>query len=327
MEIERRALYNLLRINWLLNPKSVHVEAWQVADYRSASKEDLFEQLLKLGVNLDKATFIAYADHVDTPEELADELIEDIDSENHAVDKLYLLIFELWRRFLPEKESLSIFCDELDHQIYLYDNGLSESPEGIQDAIANLQVILDENTDNGVEPEEAFQSISAGCANDIETFLYDYIVEQLENNNYAYAQELLDGFSDYVSEVHWFELLRAQLLAVNDPNGANRLIQHLMKEFEGDVDLEFTLEALSFLVKEGQGELFTKLAKKAIQQLEFEEEFQDLLSICVDYYHRLDDEKKENQMQAILNTRSQYSLDAKIAHDDAKIGEFLKTIK
>ena len=47
--------------------------------------------------------------------------------------------------------------------------------------------ILDENVDEGVPPEQALQLISTYCANDIETFLYDFISEQIDEDNETYA--------------------------------------------------------------------------------------------------------------------------------------------
>ncbi len=53
---------------------------------------------------------------------------------------------------VAERLCLSVFCDELDHQINLYDSGEIERPEAIPDVLANLQEVLDENTDRVVIP-------------------------------------------------------------------------------------------------------------------------------------------------------------------------------
>ena len=44
MHIDRKALYNLLRLNWLRDP-SLDVEPWQVEDYRHLELETLYERL------------------------------------------------------------------------------------------------------------------------------------------------------------------------------------------------------------------------------------------------------------------------------------------
>jgi len=178
-QIEQRALYNLLRMNWLNDP-SLEVEPWQVEDYRQLSLSDLFTQLKESDIQLDKISFITYADECDSPEQLTEYFIGDRHLEIPHEDQIYLLVFELWRRLMSEKPSLSIFCDELDHQIYLYDHGQLTSPLHLQTALANLLTILEENVDEGIQPTEAFRLISTCCANDIEAFLYDFISEQID---------------------------------------------------------------------------------------------------------------------------------------------------
>ena len=96
MELGGRALYNLLRISWLEDP-DVKVKSWQVADYRSMSVEVLFGRLQELGIVLDEASFLAYAEGCDSPEDLVECLWvdeEDLDKQ----DASYLVLFELWRR-------------------------------------------------------------------------------------------------------------------------------------------------------------------------------------------------------------------------------------
>lgn len=140
MHTRGRALYNLLRMNWLENDQ-IQVQPWQVEDYREKSDEALFQLLADLGARLDKATFLAYVDNTDSPEDMADCLW--VKEENpETFDRIYLVIFELWRRFAPEKQTLSIFCDELDQLIGLYDHGELEE-EKIQAALSELQRILE----------------------------------------------------------------------------------------------------------------------------------------------------------------------------------------
>lgn len=301
MQIERRALYNLLRMNWLQDP-SMEVEPWQIEDYREMSFKALFDRLKDKNIRLDRSNFLSLAESYDTPEDLSEEFLDDADPTTQ--DQIYLLIFELWRRLITEKPSLSIFCDELDHQIHLYDSSPNPNTEAIQDIIANFQVILDENADQGGNPQEIFTSICAGCANDIDSFLYDFIAEQIDNHNDSYAMELLDGFSKYVTDAKWFEFLRARLMASTDLEGANRYLRQILQNYSQADDLEFNLEVLSFLVAGGEQELFVNLAKKTANLVAEEDDFQDLLLICADYYHRLDEDHKEQAIQEILKERS-----------------------
>src|SRR5690242_1636689 len=97
MQIERKALYNLLRMNWLQQP-DLDVEPWQVDDYRGKSDEELLQQLAMLKLPLSLDSFAAYAENCDTPEDLVDLLLDEEESDDLLHDRVYLIIFELWRR-------------------------------------------------------------------------------------------------------------------------------------------------------------------------------------------------------------------------------------
>jgi hypothetical protein len=302
MEIQRKALFNLLRMNWLLAPVKNALD-WQVEDYRSLTNAQLFERLDIEEIHLDAAAFIAYADTFETPEELFNELLADSDTDPETKDRVYLLIFELWRRLLPEKSCLSIFCDELDHQIALYDAGQWESMEHLQDAIANLQAMLDENTDLGNDPKGVFQTVSAASANELEDFLYDFIADQIDQGNGVYASELLDGFYPYVSEIKWFDLLRARIIAMHDTAAARVPIRQLIADLAGENDLAFNLEVLAFMVLGGDREAFSALVKQSLPLLNQESDFKDLLSICADYFQRIDHDVEEAKINQWISKR------------------------
>lgn len=322
-QIERRALYNLLRMNWQSDP-SLKVESWQVEDYRLVDLTQLFERLKKLMIDLDRVSFIAYADQCESPEELTDYLIGDRQINADLEDRAYLLIFELWRRLVSEKPSVSILCDELDYQIYRYDNGQANDIEPLQNALSNFVTILDENVDEGVSPDEAFDLISNYCGNEIETFLYDYISEQIEQEHESYAHELLDNFSAYFAGNKWFDLLRARLSSHS--KSANKYLSQIMEEYVVENDLEFNLELLSSMVEIGSPPLFRELIKQTLPLLKTEQDFHDLLVISIDYYHRLDNEKLENQLQTLLTKRPQVPLDKDLGSKDPDLALILKII-
>lgn len=325
MDNSRRALYNSLRMNWILDP-SLEVEPWQVEDYRAMPLDALFERLEDMDIHLEKSSFTAFAENVDTPEELTEALLHDASLDIKLQDQMYLIIFELWRRLLPERSCLTILCDELDHQIHLYDQSGASAGEEIADAIANLQVVLDDNTDEGGEPREVFEAINQGCANDVESFLYDYIADRIDEGNYTYATELLDGFSNYIQDLHWFEFLRARSLSVSDPEEADILIKELLNDKQGDQDLEFNLEVLSFLVSVGDRETFERLAKETAELIQVEEDFQSLLSITADFYHRLDREHIEKSLQVLLQERTKRNPDQPFDNRDPHLSSFLKIL-
>lgn len=325
MDINRRALYNSLRMNWVLDP-TLKVEAWQVEDYRSLPLDIIFERLEDHHLRIDKPLLVALAENVDTPEELLDAVIGELHLDKKATDQVYLLLFELWRRLMPEKLSLSILCDELDRQIHLYDREQNESPEAIQDVLANLQVVLDENVDSGMKPLAAMECIKEGCANDLESFLHDFISEQIDNGNVIYAQELLEGFSQYVDDAKWFDFLRARVMEESDPHESMQIVKKLIDKKAAKGDLEFNLEMLSFLVHAGEKETFETLAKRTLELIKNEEDFQLLLSICADFYHRLDQDNEEQALQSLIDQRSSFSPEQLVDRTDPHVRSFRSII-
>jgi hypothetical protein len=312
-------------MNWVLNP-TLEVESWQVEDYRAMPLDQLFERLEDRHIRLNKSSLSAFADTVDNPEDLAETLLHDSTQEMAVQDQIYLIIFELWRRLLPEKQCLSILCDEIDHQIHLYDQRQITNNEGITDVLADLQVVLDENTDVGADPQDAFDCINSGCANDIESFLNDFISDQIDDCNYSYATELLEGFGSYLPDSKWFELLRARLVAVSNPSEANLIVKELIDGKNPDPDLEFDLEVLSFLISVGERETFERLLKQSVDLLKVEEDFQALVSISSDFYHRLDEEEIEKSLQSILEQREKRHPDQLFDKKDPHLAEFFKII-
>lgn len=325
MDNDRRALYNSLRMNWILDP-GLEVEPWQVEDYRAMPLDALFERLEDMEIHLDKSSFAAFAENVDNPEELTEALLHDVSLEAKTQDQIYLLIFELWRRLLPERSCLTILCDEIDHQIHLYDQAEASTGEEIADTLANLQVILDDNTDEGGDPHEVFETINQGCANDLESFLYDYIADRIDEGNYTYGTELLEGFFNYIQDIRWFEFLRARLLSNSDPEEADALIKELLNDNQAEQDLEFNLEVLAFLVPVGDRETFERLAKETAQLVQVEEDFQSLLSMTADFYHRLDRENIEKSLQNLLKERTKRNPFQPFDNRDPHLSSFLKIL-
>lgn len=326
MDIDKRALYNSLRMNWLIDP-SIEVDDWQVENYRDMSMPLMFSKLRGFGFDFHKESFCSVAEGYDTPEELTDSLVDQEQVSPEIEDRIYLLVFELWRRLETDKPCLSVFCDELDHQIFLYDRHQAQDVEEIQDVLANLQVILDENADQGADPIEVLHSVNKGCANDIETFLYDFITEQVDNHNFSYASELLDGFIDYVEDDKWFEFLRVRILTHSDPESAAILVQQLAEEASVENDLQFNLELLSEMVQDGDAESFRDLVLQTSDLLESEEDFQDLLTVCLDYYSCQDQEEEEQQLMAIIEHRSKNAMTSPFNKEDLDLEKLFSIVK
>lgn len=313
--IERRALYHLLRMNWLNEP-TLSVEPWQIEDYRALPLPFLFNRLKAFSIALDRMSFIAYADECDSPEDLTEHLTADRPLQSTEEDQIYLLIFELWRRLLSEKPSLSVLCNELDLQVCLYDNHELENPFGLQDALAHFVQVLDENVDEGIPPEKAFELISTYCANNLETFLFDFIAEQIEEENESYALELLDDFDPFLGNNKWFKLLRIRLFEKTQNKTAQKISQEVFEEHMTEADPDFNLEFLSVLLETGDSTLFRQVIVQTLPFITREEEFQDLLAIVIDYFRRLDLEQQESALKMVFEKRSHLALDKTFnAHD------------
>lgn len=321
--IEKRALYNLLRMHWEADP-SIEVESWQVEDYRSLPLNTLFKRLHQFSISLDENSFKFFAESSDSPEDLMDHLTGDnhIDAKNE--DQIYLLLFEIWRRNINFKPSLSIFCDELDHLIDLNDKGQLEDQNQLQVAVAELISILNENIDAGIEPQEALKRIENYCANDLETFFYDYISDQIDQNNESYAQEILDGLSVYCKDNKWFEMLQAKAVSLSNESMANRLLAKIVENYVEEGDFEFNLELLSIISKRGTPRLFHLLVNATVPLLKNEEDFQDLLTICLDYFHYLDQEREETEVQELIDKRMDYPLDTVLNQKDLDVYNLLE---
>ena len=301
MDIQRKTLFNLLRMNWLVKP-TVKVAAWQVEDYRQLSVKQIVARLEQEEIRLTPESFMALAEDCESPEECTGRVLEDETNDPAFEDRVYLLIFELWRRLLPERTCLSIFCDELDFQINLYDSGDLANIEPLEDALANLQAVLDENTDLGNEPQEVFKTISSACANDIEDFIYDFIADQIDANNMSYASELLEGFYSYVGDGKWFDLLRIRVLFDSDPQEANTQLKQIIENPLSQQDLEFNLETLSLMVQGGERQELIELVKNTVPLIRQEMDLKELIAICADYYQRLDYDWEERALQELAKS-------------------------
>jgi hypothetical protein len=279
MQLEKKALYNLLRLNWRVDP-SLEVEAWQVANLRDASMEKIFEELGELGIAMDEATFGAYADECDTPEELADLLTEE-ETDIRREDHIYLLLFELWRRLAPEKQSLSIFCDELDHLIDRYDRE-EEVPE-LEDALVYLQDILADNVDEGVDVKEVAARLGTFLASDLEDFLHDYISEQIDEGHMDYASDLLEEFAPFMTDERWADLLQMRIWSATEPGQAHQALENLLSYLKDEPDLDLLLEIAHHAIHVGDDTLFKHLIEVTVPLLEVESDLVALLERCATY--------------------------------------------
>lgn len=270
--LHKKAHYNFLRIN---NDEEIKKknEPWCFENFRNFSLDELLKRLELLEIDLTKNDFLQLASQLETPEDFY------LCFENASCkqkDQIYLLLFELWRRWLPEKPSLSIFCDELDHRIEAYYGGDLQCDEKIQSSLAHLKEIFHENVDQGLDPIEIFQGISEHLAHNLEQFLYSYIFEVLEAGSFLYASELIEMFSPYVRDSSSFEFLYAKLLFKTDFLEAKEFLHKLLKK---ELKKDLLLKILEFLSRIEERQLFAKAVEKILPFLKTKQELNQVLSM------------------------------------------------
>lgn len=313
MELERKAIYNLLRMN---KHDAESCLPWQVENFKEKTIEALFKDLIPLGFHLDTRHFLAHAESFDTPEEFVDSIVPE-ELETKTADHIFLIIFELWRRLVPEKRSLSIICDEIDELICKYDNGSLACEEELQDLLLHLITLLEENVDAGLKPSELFDIVQANFANDLESFLFDYISEKIDQNHHLFATEILEDYYPFMTDKLWFDFLKARIMIVKDEKKANQIMTSLAHSTS--LEKEFALELLQFLASNGDAKLFLHLAKRLLPSLESEDEFHELLMITGTYFCCLDQELLEKKVNEILLKRNKFDLSALIHKSDRDI--------
>jgi hypothetical protein len=289
-----KAYFNWVILKWEHNP-SFQIEPWQVEDYRELSISTLFDRLASLGLKLSEEKFMMMAEGSSSPEEFTHNIWPDKENEM----PIYLILFELWRRLLPEKISISIFCDELDNQIRLYLKDPKQD-HGISNALQKLQELLEDSTDLGENSRAIFATLSRHVAHDLEGFLFDYISDQIDAGNNLEATELIRIFYPYIKDVICFDFLKARLLMLLDPHEGNVAIQKLLDKL---TDLDLALEIAAFLVHHGDPSLFQKATKFCLNVIQTEEDFQELLAIVADYCHFVEKDREEEQIQAVFAKR------------------------
>jgi hypothetical protein len=268
MFVNKKAHYNLLQSS------SPQKKGWPFRDYRTLDDAALFHDLAQEGLHLDSIeTFIKIASEHDAPEDLASELLKDFPEPDHA----FLILFELWRRFLPDSRSVSLFCDELDYQIHKYYAG--KNKKQIAEEVDYLQQICDENADSGIPQTDILVHLQNSCCQDIEAFLYDYILEQIESHYHDYAQDLIEGFYPYIQHQSWFEYLMIRLKKIQEPAVGDKSLKKLIKHVN---DIDLALEILYFL-SDTRDPLFIPLAKKTLELVETYADLKDLIAYA-DYY-------------------------------------------
>ncbi|MCB1116173.1 MAG: hypothetical protein KDK71_06855 [Chlamydiia bacterium] len=323
MTYQGRALYNLLQMNLKSNP-TLEVEAWQVEDYRALTEEALFHRLEELDIFIDRDNFLLYVEECDSPEDLSDCLYLEEDYEKH--EKVFLAVFELWRRLVPHKQSLSIFVDEFDHLIERYEEGDIGCEEDLQGSIESFQAILDDNVDEGGESREGYHFFSAYSCHDLEVFIFEYIAHQIDVENRLYANELLDGFYAYVDNRRWFDLLKARLVYAADEEEGKVMIERLLTSLKEEKELYLLFETLHYLIYIEETDLFRSAYYQTIEEVETEEDLRELLMLTAEYLNAVDKEVEEKVVNQLLEEQKGKDLHAKMDPEDQTLGQLKEMI-
>jgi hypothetical protein len=309
MVYQGRCFYNLLQMNLRSHP-SLEVEAWQVEDYRALSEKALLERLQQLDIFINRDHFLLYVEECDAPEDLADCLYLGEDYERH--EKVFLIVFELWRRWAFHKQSLSIFVDGFDHLIERYEEGDSACEEDLKASIESFQTILDDNVDEGGGAREGYQCFSAYSCHDLEIFMFEYIAHQIDIEDYLYANELLDGFYPYVEGRRWFDLLKARLVYAVDEEEGKVMIERLLTSLKEDQELYLLFETLHYLIYIEETDIFRSAYYQALEEVETEEDLRELLMLTAEYLNAVDKEKEEKIVIRLLEEQKGRNLKEKL---------------
>ncbi|MBI5274226.1 MAG: hypothetical protein HY860_04145 [Chlamydiales bacterium] len=305
-----RALFNLLRLKYRNQQLPTSLEQWQIEDYRAMNTEALFHRLLFLGVSLDLEAFKLYTASCDSPEKLLYYLSAKEENDSSKL-QIYLIVFELWRRFVPEKQSLSILTDEIDHKIEQHYQGELEEDQA-QVMFVTLEDIFDQAVDEGQPPKGVFVALSNYMAHNLEHFLYDYIGKMIAQNKDLTASELIDGFYPYIQQETAFDLLKVKLLAKADVEEATIAAQRLSEKIIEEKNKSLAFDLIQFLAQEGTPEVFFQTYQKIVPLIETEKDFKQMLEIAASYYRGFDKELEEEQIQHLINSRKDIDPNRKI---------------
>lgn len=317
--LQLKAYYNYLRLKASLDPKSrEQLVDWQIEDLELRSNEELFEKLRAHGLFLDEHAFLDLSESCDTPEEMAATLA--VEKSEAAGDQIFLILFELWSRLLPERESLSLFADHLERLMLAYARGEGGARPALQDKFVELEKILDQYVDEGMTKREALIWIQSFVSIELDEFLYSFILDEIESHDLEEASDQLEGVARYFDFDPWFSFLKAMTRIAKEPEVGYRHLEQLIDGLDFGLHIDLGLEMLQFLATTHNPILFGQLLDKVADQLKTEEDFQELAATCIDYLQELGLDKGIEELQKLLTGRS-YDPKAALAKYDPALKE------
>lgn len=289
---------------------------------KSHTTDQLLKDLQVFGVKLDSFTFQTLAEKYDSPEEMSYRLIGNQEPNPYVC----ILVFEIWKRLLPEKRSLSIFCDEFEHLISLYHEGQRTHFNDLMDGLAYMQYILDQSVDEGANPVAAFHTLQSYCSTDLETFLFSFMLDQINEGDASYAKELLEGFSRYMSQTARFKYLAIRIEIEEDPNEGFTKLEEFLAKLDPQTPKKFVDEILSFLAESGNHSLFYEFTQKTIAWIREEVDFKILLEICYNHYKALDLQQPALMIAKLFEKRGSVPKETPFSQNDPDLDSLKKIL-
>ena len=278
MLFQGRAYYNLLCLE-RQRANYIKAEPWEYLDYRALSFDDLFASLREYNFFFDGETFEEIAAEVDAPEQLVQYLqIEDEGTER----KVYLILFEIWRRLLDDRETVSIFCDELDYIISRFEE--DEDDSTLLLILQQVVEILDSNVDYGSSPDKVFKRFCSYLAHDLENVIYTFIGSKIKKGEDGVFLNLLDHFIPYVSDKRQLQFLKVRALPKVFLEEKKKLLEYIVSSLQEDVNVTLSFGILFYLIGQRNKELFSELFSFLANHNNDEGVLVKLLDVLVAYH-------------------------------------------
>jgi hypothetical protein len=294
--LQTKALYNSLRMYGSKikeSQKESKEDFWKTQEFRELELNQLFDALKLLGISLTKSLFYQWAAECETPEELLEFLFleEGLEEEEESFqedmkDHLYLLIFELWRRLVPEKRSLSIVADEIDHVIFAFDSGKPVIDEEIESALHEWVRILNRLQDEGVSATEALHSIESYFAHDVPSFIIDFLLDIADRGEGVRFQPLFEKVRPFLfARPLWVKVIdlmfcvREDILLVNKKLGD--LVAHVLTTPQVESDIIFSLCDIALDLD--REPLFLRLLERVLPDLTDKEDIELVIDLLVSF--------------------------------------------
>lgn len=278
--LETKALYNTLAMLHQ-NEQVPKGDLWKVQDMRTCSLEALFGELRRLRVNFDQKQFYHWAAACETPEELLELVLGEEEEKSEQADHIYLILFELWRRLAPEKRSLSIIADDIDHCIDAFDREEEVEDAQVESLLSEWGRLLDSLRDTGLTEDQALRTIEPFFAHDVPDFVIDYLLEVTGRQEASFTSLLLEKMRSHcMRESLWLKFIELKLSLheedlIDVRKKLGELASSVLTSRECDVELTLALCDIAFELK--KDELLVRLLEKLLPCLEEDDDFEAVL--------------------------------------------------